>query len=373
MGLVLSTASLAAQQDAPARNDYGDPKNWLCRPGQQDACAIDHTTTVIAADGTLTRETWKPDPAAPIDCFYVYPTVSTDPGQNSDMTADPAETNVIRQQFARFASKCRPYAPLYRQVTLAGLRQAMSGGGRAVLDRGLGYDDVVDAWNHYLKNDNQGRGVVLIGHSQGSYALTALLRSEIDGQPVQSQLVSAILLGATVPVAKGKDVGGAFKSIPLCRSASQTGCVITFVSFRSTTPPPANTLFGAVQDPALEAGCTNPANLAGGSGELKAYLSAEGRTIAGQPRARMWVTPEQKIDTPFVAVPGLLTAKCAANEHARYLEITVNGNPADPRADDIAGDLTPQWGLHLIDVNLAIGNLVDLVGQQAKAYAAKKK
>jgi hypothetical protein len=370
----LATASLNAEQGAaPAKNDYGDSKNWLCRPGQQDACAIDHTTTVIAADGTLTRETWKADPNAPIDCFYVYPTVSTDPGTNSDMTADPAETNVIRQQFARFASKCRPFAPLYRQVTLAGLRQAMGGGGRAVLDRGLGYDDVVDAWNHYLKNDNKGRGVVLIGHSQGSYVLTSLLRNEIDGKPVQSQLVSAILMGATVPVAKGKDVGGAFKMIPLCRSASQTGCVITFVSFRSTTPPPANTLFGAVPDATLEAGCTNPANLAGGNGELKAYLSAEGRNITGQPRARAWVTPEQKIDTPFVSVPGLITAKCASNEHANYLEITVNGNPADPRVDDIAGDMTPQWGLHLVDVNLAMGNLVEIVGEQAKAYVAKKK
>lgn len=374
LGLVLATASLHAEQDAtPAKSDYGDPKNWLCRPGQQDACAIDHTTTVIAADGTLTRETWKADPNAPIDCFYVYPTVSTDPGQNSDMTADPAETNVIRQQFARFASKCRPYAPLYRQVTLAGLRQAMGGGGRAVLDRGLGYDDVVEAWNHYLKNDNKGRGVVLVGHSQGSYVLTSLLRNEIDGKPVQSQLVSAILMGATVPVAKGKDTGGAFKAIPLCRSASQTGCVITFVSFRSTTPPPANSLFGVVADPALEAGCTNPANLAGGNGELQAYLSAEGRTIAGQPRARTWVTPDQKIETPFVAVPGLLTAKCASNEHANYLEVTVHGNPADPRVDDIAGDITPQWGLHLVDVNLAMGNLVDIVGQQAEAYAAKRK
>jgi hypothetical protein len=374
LALVLATASLHAGQDAaPAKNDYGDPKNWLCRPGQQDACAIDHTTTVIAADGTLMRETWKADPNAPIDCFYVYPTVSTDPGQNSDMIADPAETNVIRQQFARFASACRPFAPLYRQVTLAGLRQAMGGGGRAVLDRGLGYDDVVDAWNHYLKNDNRGRGVVLIGHSQGSYVLTSLLRNEIDGKPVQSQLVSAILMGATVPVAKGKDVGGAFKTIPLCRAASQTGCVITFVSFRSTTPPPANTLFGAVPDATLEAGCTNPANLAGGSGELKAYLSAEGRNITGQPRAQPWVTPDQKIDTPFVSVPGLLTARCASNEHANYLEITVNGNPADPRVDDISGDMTPQWGLHLVDVNLAIGNLVEIVGQQGKAYAAQKK
>src|SRR5690349_18170319 len=113
---------------SPKPNDYGDEKTWLCRPGRQDACAVDLTTTVIKANGSMSRETWAADPKAPIDCFYVYPTVSTDPTPNSDMTADPAELNVIRIQFARFASKCRPYAPLYRQVTLAGLRRILGGG-----------------------------------------------------------------------------------------------------------------------------------------------------------------------------------------------------------------------------------------------------
>src|SRR4029078_736904 len=87
---------LLGQSDTPPKNDYADAKNWLCRPGGQDACAIDNSTPMIAADGTLTRETWKADPNAPIDCFYVYPTVSTDPGHNSDMTAAPAGINVLQ-------------------------------------------------------------------------------------------------------------------------------------------------------------------------------------------------------------------------------------------------------------------------------------
>src|SRR5436309_415704 len=145
--------SIAAQQPAPAQptpNDYRDPKSWLCRPGRHDACDIDLTTTVIGTDGRLTRESWKRDPSAPIDCFYVYPTVSTDPTPNSDMSAHPAELNVIRQQFARFGSKCRQYAPLYRQVTLAGLRRMLAPGGAVTLDKGVQYDDVRDAWNYYL-------------------------------------------------------------------------------------------------------------------------------------------------------------------------------------------------------------------------------
>jgi len=364
-----------------AKPDYADPKAWLCRPGAHDACDIDETTTVIAANGTLTKETWKADPNAPIDCFYVYPTVSTDPGQNSDMNPDAAEINVIKQQFARFASKCRPYAPMYRQITLVGLRKALAAPGAALnWGEGIQYDDVRDAWNYYLKNDNKGRGVVLVAHSQGSFILIDLIKREIDGKPIQSKLVSAILMGTVVPVEKGKDVGGAFQHIPLCHTASQLGCLISFASFRSTVPPPANTLFGRVPDANMAAACVNPAALAGGSGQLHAYLSNDGRTITGTSKPKPWVMPEVPIETPFVSVPGLLTAKCTSNENASgYLEITVNGDPSDPRVDDITGDLgvgtnvLANWGLHLIDVNLKMGNLLDIVGAEAKDYTSKSK
>jgi polyvinyl alcohol dehydrogenase (cytochrome) len=368
------SAQSAATSAAPGANDYADGKSWLCRPGRQDACAVDLATTIVAADGTLTREAWTADPNAPIDCFYVYPTVSTDTTPHSDMNADPAELSVVRSQFARFASKCRPYAPLYRQVTLAALRRSLSAGERAPMDRGLGYDDVRDAWRHYLQHDNKGRGFVLIGHSQGAIALTELIRREIDGKPDQARLVSALLLGTTIAVPRGADVGGTFRHIPVCRSAAQTGCAITFASFRSTVPPSVNSLFGRVTDPGMMAACTNPAALDGTSGDLHAYLSSTGRTLIGTTPPRPWVVPERTIETPFVSVPGLLTARCVTSEHATYLEVTVKGNPAGPRASDIVGDIAPGgpatavWGLHLVDVHLAMGNLLDVVGRQARAY-----
>ena len=89
-----------------------------------------------------------------------------------------------------------------------------------------------------------------------------------------------------------------------------------------------------------------------------------------------WVAGKT-VDTPFVSVPGLLSAKCTSNENATYLEITVNGNPADPRTDDIGGDLgmpgkpIPMWGLHLIDVNLVMGDLLAALDQQSKAYLSR--
>jgi hypothetical protein len=367
-------APAAAQEDTKP-NDYGDAKSWLCRPGAaKSACEVDLSTTIVAADGKLSREAYKGDANAPIDCFYVYPTISTDQTEHSDMNPDPAELNVIRQQFARFGSVCRLYAPMYRQVTLVGLRKVLAAGNVSGLQQGVGFDDIRDAWRYYLEHDNKGRGYVLVGHSQGSYVLMELIRQEIEGKPAEARMVSALLLGATLPVAKGKDVGGVFKSIPLCHTATQTHCVINYSTFRSTLPPPANTLFGRVPDPSLAAACVNPAALGGGSGELHAYLDATGRTITSTPAIKPWVESGASVDTPWVSVPGLLTAKCTMNENATFLEVTVHGDPADPRVDDITGDIgsatqpLANWGLHLIDVNLAMGNLVDIVRQQARAF-----
>ncbi len=262
---------------------------------------------------------------------------------------------------------------MYRQVTLVGLRRLLAGTGGS-LEHGLQYDDVRDAWRSYLEHDNHGRPFVLIGHSQGSFILAELIRQEIDGKPIQARMVSAILPGTTLAVPRGADVGGGFQHVPLCRSSSQTGCVIVYSTFRSTLPPPANTRFGKVTDPNMIAACVNPAALGGGSGELHAYLSRDGGAIVGATPPKPWVTPERPIDTPWVSVPGMLTARCTSNENAAYLEVTVHADPSGRRVNDIVGDLSANgqvladWGLHLIDVNVAMGNLVDIVGGQTKAW-----
>jgi len=188
-----------------------------------------------------------------------------------------------------------------------------------------------------------------------------------------------MLIGTSIAVPKGKDVGGDFASVPPCRSASQTGCLISFASFRHDVPPPPTTWFGRVADAGSEAVCTNPANLSnGGDAPLEAYLSARAwstSTTAPGP----WVKDGPGIETAYVKVPGLLTGKCVTRDNANYLAITVHGDPDDPRTDEIAGDILkegqpdPFWGLHLIDVNLTIGNLTKLVKQQAATTRTAKR
>ncbi len=368
-----------------APNDYGAKQTWLCWPGAADACAVDLTTTVVQANGKTSAETFKADPKAPLDCFYVYPTVSRDPGVLSSMTIEPEERSVVLHQLARFGAKCRVFAPMYRQFTLTALNGMVMGkplpGSADPAVRDVGYNDVKAAWTWYLAHENHGRGVVLIGHSQGSGVLTRLIKEEIDGKPAQARLVSAILMGTSLVVPKGMDVGGDFKSIPLCHANSQTGCVIAFASFRDNSPPPANSRFGRPRtpQPGMAAACVNPANLTGGKGELHAYLGSGATMIveaATPPKA--WATGVT-VTTPFVSVPGLLSAQCVSTDDFNYLAIHVNADPADPRTDDIPGDIVigtmtlKDWGLHLIDANLTMGNLVDIVGDESTAWAAKAK
>ncbi len=339
--------------------DYGKGESWLCLPGRDDLCRQPLDATIVVADGTLTVEPFKPASDPGIDCFYVYPTVSTDLTGNSDMVVDPAERRVIQVQFARFTAVCRPFAPMYRQITVPALRAFMMG--RPIpADREMAYADAKAAWNWYLTHENKGRGVVLIGHSQGAGVLTRLIAEEIDGKPAQKLLVSALIIGSNVPVKDGR-----FGSVPVCASDSQTGCLISYVSFRADVPPPATSRFGRVEQAGARAACTNPAALGGGKAVLDDVLTTG--------LASPWVAG-QTVSTPFVKAPGLLSGECIQAGPFSYLAVTTNADPADPRTDRIGGDVPglagpdANWGLHLVDMNVAFGDLVRVVGAQAKAW-----
>ena len=374
--MIATLLMAAAAATAPAPNDYGLGQNWLCRPDRRDACTIPRDTTAIAPDGTMTVQPFKPATAPEADCFYVYPTVSFDRTGNSDMVANDEERKVIEAQFARFGSQCRTFAPLYRQVTLTALQSVMFGS-PIPLDRELAYTDVRTAWRHYLAHDNKGRPFVLIGHSQGSGVLKRLIAEEIDGKPIARQMLSAILAGTNILVAKGRDTGGDFKAVPLCRKASQTGCVVTYVSFRDTAPPPAKSRFGKSDKPDLEVACTNPAALGGGKADMNGAFAA-GRSWEMARDTGPW-SKTGTAKTAFVTLPGLLSAQCASTGGANYLSVHVNADPADPRTDDVPGDVVAgktvlaDWGLHLIDVSLAYDDLVALVPQQLAAWKAAKR
>src|SRR3954447_25009614 len=217
--LIAFAAALAA---APAAR--ADDVSWLCRPGAStNPCMGDQTTRYYEPDGSSHVAT-PPVPAnPPIDCFYVYPTVSNQPTPNATATPNPEVRSIAVYQAQRFSTRCRVYAPLYREVTAVGVSLASQTHDTTPYE--TAYTDVREAWQRYLREDNQGRGVVLIGHSQGSRMLRALIRREIDGDAaVRKRLVSAIIPGANATVLD-------FRHVPACTRAGQAACVISYSTF----------------------------------------------------------------------------------------------------------------------------------------------
>jgi Protein of unknown function (DUF3089) len=340
---------------------------WLCKPGlEKNPCLAPLTTTLIDADGPSGVERVPRARRPEVDCFYVYPTISGQPTVNANRKIEAEQRAAARHQVSRFSQVCRPYAPVYRQLTLAAIQNPAGIPPEAA---GRAYGDVRAAWREYLRRHNRGRGVVLIGHSQGSYMLRRLVAEEIDRRPaVRRRLVSALLAGGNVLVRKGRPDGGDFRNIEACRRPRQTGCVIAYSLFSET--PSADARFaraetgfpGAGGDPSeVDVLCTNPAALGGGSGVLRTLFRTDRfpgvlGTLAADPPAA---------STPWVALPARYRARCRNEGGASWLHVTAV--PGDPRPA-VSQTLGPAWGLHLYDMNLPLGDLVEVVRRQASAY-----
>jgi hypothetical protein len=364
-----SAPSSAGGGQASAKLAVTHPTVWLCRPGMaNNPCEGNLDATDVGTGNGTTVQPFKPATDPKIDCFYVYPTASNAKTMNAPLEPEPATIGTARAQVARFASTCRVFAPVYRQLTVASIANGSYGNAQA---QALAAGDVDSAWHDYLNTYNQGRGVVLIGHSQGAGELQRLIRSEIDNNPAErSKLVSAILLGGNVLVPQGKDVGGIFANIPACRKSDQTGCVVAYSSFAQAPPP--NSLFAraagarnlvpGVQTDNMQVLCVNPVTLGAGSAELHPYLPTPhigGSINAAQPPG----LPD--IKTAFVTFSGL-RAECVNSGGASYLHVTGSGSPYLAAATTQA--IGPTWGLHLLDVSNAYGDLVSLVSKQAAAW-----
>ncbi|QNM82308.1 DUF3089 domain-containing protein [Sphingomonas sabuli] len=363
----LSPAQPANAQAAPVPPpDYAVQANWLCLPGRKDACSDPLPTTALTAAGYGSNGQVAPARNAPVDCFYVYPTMSGDSGLNSDLVVRE-EIGAVKSQFARFASVCRPFAPVYRQMTLGAV--AASAFGSDIKAAGeLAYADVARAWRAYLANSNKGRPFVLIGHSQGSLMLQELIKREIEGKPIARQMVRAILPGYNTLVPQGRTVGGTFQSTPICTTASQRGCVMSWVSFRDGNPPPDAAMFGWSAAPGMTVACTNPASPGSTVWQpLDSYWYTRSTyPVPGGPIA--W-SSEGPPPTAYVRAEGLTSGKCVTNGRRGYLSLRTATVPGSKRTSRIGGEVgiggmfLPGWGMHLADMSVAQGDLLRQIAE----------
>jgi hypothetical protein len=338
---------------------------WLCKPGQKaNPCEPSLRTTTYSPSGKRlgvqnVRRVARPK----ADCFYVYPTVSDQQQPQATQVVDDVLRSIALYQTARYSRDCRVFAPVYRQVTIKGLLEPDTVTPEM---REQGYADVLEAWRTYLAKHNRGRGVVLISHSQGTFVLRRLVREEIDRRAKQRRrIVSAVLLGGNVTVAKGRDRGGDFRNIRACRSARQLGCVIAFSGFNATVPPDA--IFGRSSNPNREVLCTNPAALGGGSGRLTPIYPTKpfAASVIGS-AANLATQGLPKPRTAWVSFPRGYRARCSKADGASVLQV----RPVD---DIFALQAVPDptWGVHLADANIGLGNLAEIVRRQITRYTRR--
>ena len=229
------------------------------------------------------------------------------------------------------------------------------------------------AWQDYLAHYNHGRGVVVIGHSQGSVMAEELLRTQVDPSPqARQRLVSAIIPGGNVVVPTGKQVGGTFQHLPACTTATQLHCVVAYSSFNAAPPPTADfsipgqgvSLLAPTPNPTegMQVMCVNPAALVPGDGVAEPYLPSSAGNAAIKAGKSLASVP-----VPWQTTPDLYSAACTHRGDASWLQITAPITPGDTRTV-VTPPEGPNTGLHRFDITLFLGNLVTLVQQQARSY-----
>jgi hypothetical protein len=138
---------------------------------------------------------------------------------------------------------------------------------------------VLLAFDHFVKNVQKDRPIILAGHSQGALHLTHLLKDRVAGKAIAKRIVAAYVVGWPVSV----DTDLPEMGLAACTSPDQTGCVLGWESYAE----PARygkilELYGATtgfngasrKDTAIL--CTNPLN---GGSEAEASAKANLGTL----------------------------------------------------------------------------------------------
>ncbi len=353
---------------------YADEALWLCRPGiAKDQCALaDLSTTEIRADGSSSVSDGPAmNPDAPFDCFVVYETVdfSLEPGNVSDPSpTDEAILEALFRNGGRLRGTCRMYAPLYRQMTIGTYYGDEPWDETPYL--AIAYEDIAEAFDYYMSEHNQGRDIVLIGHSQGAHLLAQLIEDEFESDDaLRAKLISALLIGPgeRVYVPNGELVGGNFKVIPLCSSSSDTGCVIAFDSLPFAGATGSNALARKQLPSGHERACVNPASFGHERVTLGATMFARSSVWAPQ------ALEEENVTTEWVSYPTAFNALCAGflwigvadDSIAPFTPTELQDEHRQTRDTLVEEELSGSPGLHWANFSFNALDLVRVVETQA--------
>lgn len=217
----------------PSAPNYASLSSWACLPSfiSEDMAGMDGDHVWSGSQMEMPRGHQRKtlsilDAAHKADVFFLHPTLLLTGEQwNADVGDAAMNAQVdkwpIRHQASAFEGAGRVFAPRYRQahVRIFSLGDSLSWAAAEVA-----YEDIKASFEHYLKHWNQGRPIIVAGHSQGSFHGRRLLQEFFDGKALHSNLVAAYLPGMDM-------YADEFQSIDQCHSPADIGCLCTWMTY----------------------------------------------------------------------------------------------------------------------------------------------
>jgi len=324
----------------PAAPDYALATSWAALPDRLDD-----------ADALPGGDVQDIQASAQVDVFFVHPTTffgtaSWNQALDDASTNQLTDTFVLRGQASVFNGCCRIYAPRYRQATIYSFMDG-SGSGQAALQ--LAYEDVERAFDYFIEHYNQGRPFILASHSQGSVHVRTLLERRITGTALRERLVAAYPIGFGI---NREEMAKAVPDVPVCESAEQIGCVVTWNAVGPKAQP-----WG---DPRKNI-CVNPLTWRADGAAAEASLNLGGVAYPGTfegTLADVKGVPEDFIAAKPVLETAVADAQCV-DGMLLVKEIHSKNYAARPMGRD---------NYHIYDYNLFHMNLRRNVEQRVAAY-----
>jgi hypothetical protein len=281
-----------AEMSSPAAPDYAAAASWAALPDRADY-----------ADALPGGDAQDRQATAEVDVFFVHPTTffgtsSWNQSLDDNATNQLTDTFVLRGQASAFNGCCRIYAPRYRQATIYSFMDR-SGSGKSALQ--LAYDDVERAFDYYIAHYNQGRPFILAAHSQGSVHVRSLLEKRITGTALRERFVAAYPIGFGID---REELAKAVPDVPVCESADQIGCVVTW----NAVGPHADS-WGDTS----KSICVNPLTWRADDAPAQASANIGGVAYAGTfegTLADVQGVPQDFLDAQPILEPGVADAQC---------------------------------------------------------------
>ncbi len=329
-----------AEATPPVAPDYSLTASWAALPDRQD------DADMLPGGDVQDRQA-----TAEVDVFFVHPTTffgtaGWNQSLDDDSTNQLTNTFVLRSQASVYNSCCKVYAPRYRQATIYSFMDR-SGDGTSALQ--LAYGDVERAFDYFIEHYNQGRPFILAGHSQGSVHVRTLLETRITGTKLRERLVATYPIGFSID---RELMAKAVPDVPVCKSAEQIGCAVTWNSIGPEAMKFADTSKNI---------CVNPLTWRADGAAAEASLNLGGVAYPGTfegTLADVKGVPPSFVDSKPILETGVADAQCI-DGMLLVQEIRSQHYAARPMGRD---------NYHIYDYNLFHMNLRRNVEQKVAKY-----